>query len=398
MKGKKIILGITGSIAAYKSAHLVRLLIKAGAEVRVVMTPGAEDFVTPLTLSTLSKHPVVSSLVSENAQWNDHVEMGSWADAMLIAPATANTIAKMASGICDNMLLAIWLSAKCRTYIAPAMDLDMYAHQATQGNLDKLRSYNQIVLPVADGELASGLSGHGRMLEPEEIVDYLSNHISATEKLKNKKVLVTAGPTYESIDPVRFIGNHSSGKMGFAIAEEFARHGAEVVLVTGPTGLHEVHDQIKRVDVTSANEMFEKTVKHFAKSDIAVMSAAVADYAPEKISITKIKKSGNEMHLKLIKTQDILAELGKRKKKNQVLVGFALETDNEIQNAKRKLHDKNLDFIVLNSLKTKGSGFSHNTNQVTILDKNGSMKEYKLKPKTEVAHDIVQKVMAIIHG
>ncbi|MFN6357764.1 MAG: bifunctional phosphopantothenoylcysteine decarboxylase/phosphopantothenate--cysteine ligase CoaBC, partial [Bacteroidota bacterium] len=329
LKGKKIILGVTGSIAAYKTATLIRLLVKQGAEVKVIMTPDAKAFITPLTLATLSKNPVHSELLAnaESGEWTNHVELGLWADLLLIAPATANTIAKMAHGLCDNLLLATYLSARCKTYIAPAMDMDMYAHTSTQTNLEKLRQYGNIILPVAEGELASGLNGYGRMLEPEEVFTFLTHHNTATQKLKGKRVLVTAGPTYESIDPVRFIGNHSSGKMGFSIAEAFARHGAKVTLISGPTDLHLQHENICRVNVTSAEEMYDKTVKQFGKSDIAVMSAAVADYTPEKVSITKIKKSGNELHLKLLKTKDILAELGRNKNKKQILVGFALETD-----------------------------------------------------------------------
>ena len=396
LKGKKILLGVTGSIAAYKAATLIRLLVKQGAEVKVVMSDGAQDFITPLTLSTLSKNPVYHQFVLNNqGEWTNHVDLALWADCLLIAPATANTIAKMAHGICDNLLLATYLSAKCITFIAPAMDLDMYAHGSTQNNLNTLKSYGNIVLPVANGELASGLIGAGRMIEPEEICSFLQAHLVTTQSLKNKKVLVTAGPTYESIDPVRFIGNHSSGKMGFAIAEEFARHGADVTLISGPTDLNSINPNIKRIDVTNANEMFEKTVKAFTKSDIAVMSAAVADYTPEKVSITKIKKSGDELHLKLKKTKDILAELGKHKTKKQILVGFALETNNEVANAKQKLQKKNLDFIVLNSLRSKGAGFGFDTNKITIIDKAGVQTDYKLKSKTEVAHDIVQKVIDI---
>lgn len=400
LKGKKIVLGVTGGIAAYKSAILTRLLVKQGAEVKVVMTDSAHEFITPLTLSTLSKNPVYSGLTinKETGEWANHVELGLWADILLIAPATANTIAKMANGICDNLLLATYLSAKCKTFIAPAMDLDMYAHPATQSNLEKLSEYGNIVLPAAKGELASGLNGYGRMLEPEEIIAFLDKHISTTAALKNKKVLVTAGPTYESIDPVRFIGNHSSGKMGFAIAEEMARHGAMVTLISGPTDLVLHHERIKRIDVTSAGEMFDETVKQFQKTDIAVMSAAVADYTPEKVSITKIKKSGDELLLKLKKTKDILAELGRKKTKKQVLVGFALETDHELENATRKLKAKNLDFIVLNSLKQKGAGFGHNTNKITIINKDGKQEDFKLKSKTEVAHDIVSKIISLTHA
>jgi len=398
LSGKKIVLGVTGSIAAYKAAILVRLFIKNGAEVRVIMTEESKNFITPLTLSVLTKRPVLSSFTSAENSWNNHVELGIWADLFLIAPASANTIAKMANGICDNLLLATYLSARCNTYVAPAMDMDMYNHQATQNNIQKLHENGAVILPVGNGELASGLNGDGRMLEPEEILSYLINATQATEKLKDKRILVTAGPTYESIDPVRFIGNHSSGKMGFAIAEEFARHGAQVTLISGPTEIHELSNNIRRIDVTSAEEMYEKTVKQFSKTDIAVMSAAVADYAPEKVSITKIKKSGDELHLKLRKTKDILAELGRMKTKKQFLVGFALETDNELENAVKKLNAKNLDFIVLNSLRSKGAGFGHQTNKITIIDRNGNKADHKLKSKTEVAHDIVQKVMIMMHA
>jgi phosphopantothenoylcysteine decarboxylase/phosphopantothenate--cysteine ligase len=397
LKGKKILVGVCGSIAAYKSAVLVRLLVKAGADVKVLMTRDAMQFITPLTLATLSKHPVVTEFTSgEQGEWNNHVEMGLWADALLIAPASANTLAKMANGLCDNVLLATYLSARCTTFVAPAMDLDMYAHPATQRNLNLLHQYGNVILPVAEGELASGLVGKGRMIEPEEIVAFLMNHLQSNTKLKGKKVLVTAGPTYESIDPVRFIGNHSSGKMGFAIAETFARMGAQVTLISGPTGLHEQNTDIKRIDVQSAQEMFDKTVKAFEKCDIAVMSAAVADYTPEKVSITKIKKNGDELELKLKKTKDILAELGRKKTAKQILVGFALETDNEVANAMKKLHTKNLDFIVLNSLQAKGAGFGHDTNKVSIITRNGVQKDFKLKSKLEVATDIVDTIIHLL--
>ncbi len=397
MQGKKIIVGVSGSIAAYKAATLVRLLVKRGAEVKVIMTPDAHDFITPLTLATLSKNEVLTAFkANEQGKWNNHVDLGLWADALLIAPATANTIAKMANGLCDNLLLATYLSARCNTFIAPAMDLDMYAHASTQRNLQLLRDAGNIVLPVATGELASGLTGHGRMIEPEEIVKHLDAYTQTSTKLKGKKFLVTAGPTYENIDPVRFIGNHSSGRMGFAIAEIAAQHGAQVTLITGPTDLKVQHENIKRIDVTSAGEMFEKTVKAFEKSHIAIMSAAVADYTPEKVAIHKIKKNGDELLLKLKKTKDILAELGRNKTKKQVLVGFALETDNEVANARKKLHAKNLDFIVLNSLSTKGAGFGHHTNKVSMIDRNGTLTHYDLKPKTEVALDIVNKIMQLI--
>ncbi|MBP9186831.1 MAG: bifunctional phosphopantothenoylcysteine decarboxylase/phosphopantothenate--cysteine ligase CoaBC [Bacteroidia bacterium] len=399
LKGKKILVGVTGSIAAYKAATLIRLLVKQGAQVKVIMSDGAQDFITPLTLSTLSKNPVYHKFILNDAgEWTNHVELALWADCLLIAPATANTIAKMAHGLCDNLLLATYLSAKCVTYVAPAMDLDMFAHASTQHNLATLKSYGNMVLPVAHGELASGLIGAGRMIEPEEICTYLQTHLASTQILKNKKVLVTAGPTYENIDPVRFIGNHSSGKMGFAIADEFARNGADVTLITGPTDLVTNNKNITRIDVTSADEMYQHTLKCFTKSTIAVMSAAVADYTPEKVSISKIKKSGDELHLKLKKTKDILAELGQQKTKKQILVGFALETNNELENAKQKLVKKNLDFIVLNSLRTKGAGFGFDTNKVTIIDKLGKKTDFKLKSKTEVAHDIVQKIIEIKHA
>ena len=398
LNGKKILLGVSGGIAAYKSAILTRLLVKAGAEVRIVMTPDSHHFVTPLTLSTLSKNDVFTNMVQDsNGSWNNHVEMALWADLILIAPATANTIAKMANGICDNLLLAVYFSAKCKTYIAPAMDLDMYAHPVTHRNIHTLQQDGVIVLPVGDGELASGLSGKGRMLEPDEIISFVSRYNETSNKLKNKKVLVTAGPTYENIDPVRFIGNHSSGKMGFAIAEEFAKHGALVTLITGPTDLKVSDSTIHRIDVTSAEEMHQKTLIAFKKSAIAVMSAAVADYTPEKVSISKIKKSGDELFLKLKKTKDILADLGKLKTNKQFLVGFALETDNEIENAKKKLKNKNLDFIVLNSLKTKGAGFGHDTNKVSFIDSDGKVEKSNLKAKSEVAHDIVRKIIDSFH-
>lgn len=398
LKGKKILLGVTGGIAAYKSALIVRILVKQGAEVKVVMTPDAHAFVTPLTLATLSKNEVYTDLYDkQSGKWNNHVELAMWSDMILIAPATANTIAKMVAGVCDNLLMATYLSAKSRVYIAPAMDLDMYAHPATQRNLQSLQQDGAIILPVGEGELASGLNGAGRMLEPEDIVSFISDLTNVSSQLKGKKVLVTAGPTYENIDPVRFIGNHSSGKMGFALAETFAQHGAQVILITGPTELNTHHQQIKRIDVRSASEMFDKTIAEFKKCQIAVMSAAVADYTPEQVAVTKIKKQGNELHLRLKKTKDILAELGKLKNKKQFLVGFALETDNEIENAKLKLQKKNLDFIVLNSLRTKGAGFGYDTNKVSIIDRNGTVTHSKLKSKTETSHDIVNKIIDMLH-
>ncbi|MBX7206002.1 MAG: bifunctional phosphopantothenoylcysteine decarboxylase/phosphopantothenate--cysteine ligase CoaBC [Bacteroidia bacterium] len=397
LAGKKILLGVTGSIAAYKSAILIRLLVKNGAEVKVVMTADAKEFITPLTLGTLSKSPVLTSFSSsEDGTWNNHVELGLWADLLLIAPATANTIGKMANGICDNLLLAVYLSARCKTYIAPAMDLDMHAHPSVTANLKKLQSFGNVIIEAEDGELASGLNGKGRMTEPEHILEKITNALTDDTLLKGKRVLVTAGPTHENIDPVRFIGNHSSGKMGFALAEDFAAHGAEVILVTGPTDEKHHHPNIKRIDVVSAADMFNTTVKEFRKSQVAVMSAAVADFTPQKVEIKKIKKSSTGLTLKLKKTKDILAELGKNKTRNQVLVGFALETDNEVENAKKKLRNKNLDFIVLNSLKAKGAGFKHETNQVTIIDKNLETSAFPLKSKQEVARDIVNKVIQLL--
>ncbi len=397
LSGKKIVLGITGSIAAYKTASLVRMLIKQGAEVQVVMTDAAKEFVTPLTLATLSKKPVYTSFVlNTHGQWANHVELALWADCILIAPASANTIAKMAYGLCDNLLTAIYLSAKSQVFVAPAMDLDMYAHPTTKRNLTTLKSFGNVVLPVGNGELASGLSGEGRMLEETEIVNHLVQYFDKTKRLAKKKVLVTAGPTYENIDPVRFIGNHSSGKMGFALAEEFANEGAEVTLITGPTQLICKHTTIKRIDVTSAEDMYNAVTAINKKQDILVMSAAVADYKPSKVSKVKIKKNNSNFDLPLTKTKDILAYLGKVKPKNQILVGFALETNNELEHAIEKLKKKNLNFIVLNSLRNKGAGFATDTNQITILDKHNQLTEFPLKSKTEVAKDIINTITTLL--
>lgn len=397
LSGKKIVLGITGSIAAYKTASLVRMLIKQGAEVQVVMTDAAKEFVTPLTLATLSKKPVYTSFVlNTHGQWANHVELALWADCILIAPASANTIAKMAYGLCDNLLTAIYLSAKSQVFVAPAMDLDMYAHPTTKRNLTTLKSFGNVVLPVGNGELASGLSGEGRMLEETEIVNHLVQYFDKTKRLAKKKVLVTAGPTYENIDPVRFIGNHSSGKMGFALAEEFANEGAEVTLITGPTQLICKHTTIKRIDVTSAEDMYNAVTAINKKQDILVMSAAVADYKPSKVSKVKIKKNNSNFDLPLTKTKDILAYLGKVKPKNQILVGFALETNNELEHAIEKLKKKNLNFIVLNSLRNKGAGFATDTNKITILDKHNQITEFPLKPKTEVAKDIINTITTLL--
>ncbi len=400
MKNKKIILAISASIAAYKAAFLLRLLVKAGAEVKVILTDSAKEFVTPLTLSTLSKNPVYSSFVlNENGEWTNHVDLGLWADLMVIAPASANTIGKMANGICDNLLIATYLSAKCPVMFAPAMDLDMYLHPSTLQNIAKLRSYGNIMIDAQEGELASGLYGKGRMAEPEEIVEKIENYFSQSNDLKGKKALVTAGPTYENIDPVRFIGNYSSGKMGFAIAEELANRGAEVTLVAGPVDLIINHSGITRIDVRSAAQMFDAVNEKFIQTDIAIMSAAVADYTPNDVSAIKIKKQNDEgLTIELKKTRDILKHLGTIKKQEQVLVGFALETNNEEANALKKLKEKNADFIVLNSMQTPGAGFKHNTNQITILKKDGSKLPFELKLKNEVAADIVNEIIKTIHA
>jgi len=400
LSGKNILLGITAGIAAYKTASLVRLFIKAGAHVKVVMTPASKDFITPLTLSTLSKNPVVSSFTNdenENDVWNNHVALGLWADLFLIAPATANTLSKMASGNSDNMLLATYLSAKCPIYFAPAMDLDMYKHASTKNSLEILKSFGNVMIPATSGELASGLVGEGRMAEPEEIVSFIENHILSGLPLHNKKVLITAGPTYEAIDPVRFIGNHSSGKMGFEIAKAASQLGAEVLLVTGPTHQNASSNLIKIIPVTSAQEMYNVVHDNFADCDIAVLSAAVADYKPRFVAHKKIKKKDSTLTLELEKTKDILGSLGKIKK-NQILVGFALETNNELENAIGKLKSKNLDLIVLNSLNDEGAGFGVATNKVTIIDKNENSVNYGLKSKAEVAQDIMQEILKQYHA
>jgi phosphopantothenoylcysteine decarboxylase / phosphopantothenate---cysteine ligase len=397
LTGKKIVLGVCGSIASYKAAHLVRLLLKAGAEVQVVMTKDALSFITPLTLATLSKKPVlIDYFVPETGEWNNHVDLGLWADILLIAPASANTLGKMATGICDNLLLATYLSAKCPVYFAPAMDLDMWKHPSTTQNVKLLQSYGNILIQPNAGELASGLIGEGRMAEPEEIVALLQQELKKKLPLGGKKALVTAGPTYEAIDPVRFIGNHSSGKMGFAIAEELYRLGAEVTLISGPTALSLYSKAIKRIDVVSADDLLKATLSEFGEADITVMSAAVADYKPELVAEQKIKKKDREFSLNLIKTTDILAELGKKKRAKQLLVGFALETENELAHASDKLKKKNLDLIVLNSLNDEGAGFKSDLNKITILDKQLNSETFVLKPKNEVAQDICRKILAII--
>lgn len=396
LKDKNIILGVCGSIAAYKSATLVRLLVKAGANVKVILTADAANFITPLTLATLSKHPVYTQYFEEETGvWSNHVELGLWADYMLVAPASANTLAKMATGLCDNLLTAVYLSAKCPVLVAPAMDLDMWKHETTQTNIEKLLSYGNLLIPPGKGELASGLYGEGRMAEPEEIVSFLSETIRKDLPLLGKKVLVTAGPTYEAIDPVRFIGNHSSGKMGFAIADQFASLGADVTLITGPTAEKSLQ-QLNRIDVVSAAQMLAACEKVFSEVQITVMSAAVADYTPVTTASQKIKKTSNEFSLELKKTEDILATLGKLKTKNQILVGFALETENEEEHAKGKLTRKNLDLIVLNSLNDKGAGFKMDTNKITIFNKAFEKTVFEMKSKTEVAKDICNEILKLV--
>jgi len=394
LSGKNILLGICAGIAAYKTATLVRVFIKAGANVKVVMTPASKDFVTPLTLSTLSKNPVHSSFYNqddENAEWNNHVELGLWADYFLVAPATANTLSKMANGTCDNLLLATYLSAKCPVYFAPAMDLDMYIHPSTKNTFTILESFGNIMIPATSGELASGLVGQGRLAEPEDIVAFMEADILKNLPLKAKKVLITAGPTYEALDPVRFIGNHSSAKMGFELAKSAANLGAEVFLVTGPTYQKVKHSLIHIIPVISAQEMYVASHKYFNTVDVAILSAAVADYRPKEVATSKIKKKGETLTLELEKTKDILASLGAIKT-NQLLVGFALETDNELEYAKGKLKNKNLDLIVLNSLKDKGAGFKTDTNKITIIDNKNNINAYQLKSKAEVAIDILSVI------
>ncbi len=398
LSGKKIILGVTGSIAAYKSAVLTRLLVKAGAEVKVIMTAACHNFITPLTLSTLSKNPVLTQFTTEETGlWNNHVELGLWADVFVIAPASANTLAKMANGICDNLLLAVYLSARCPVFFAPAMDLDMLKHPATQDNISKLKTFGNLLIEPGYGELASGLTGNGRMAEPEEIAEYLQQFFESG-KLKGKKALVTAGPTHEAIDPVRFIGNNSSGKMGFAIAEELALQGAEVNLISGPTQEKATHPHIKVTKVTSAEEMYEACKSVFASSDITVLSAAVADYRPVTVAGQKIKKTDSDLSLTLTKTHDIALELGKLKTNRQLIVGFALETENEQANAQKKIAAKNFDLIVLNSLNDKGAGFGHDTNKISIINKKNQVKEFSLKSKKEVAADIVNAIIENAHA
>lgn len=395
LENKKIVLGITGGIAAYKACNLARLLIKKGAEVQVVMTPSAKEFITPLTLSTLTHKPVVSEFFDRrDGSWHSHVDIGLWADAMIIAPATASSIGKMANGIADNMLITTYLSMKAPVFVAPAMDLDMYAHPSTQQNIQRLVSYGNHIIEPGTGFLASKLEGKGRMEEPEKIVEVLEKHFSKQQSLTGKSVLITAGPTYEKIDPVRFVGNYSSGKMGYALAEACAKQGAEVTLVSGPVMLQTKHPAIRRIDVESAQEMYDAATTHFPQADIAILSAAVADFTPETTADKKIKRKGDELVLNLRPTQDIAAALGAIKNDKQLLVGFALETDNEVQNAQDKMKRKNFDFIVLNSLQDKGAGFRVDTNKITIIDRQQGTTAYETKSKQEVAEDIVEYIVS----
>ncbi len=399
LKGKKVLLGICGSIAAYKAAILTRLLVKAGAEVKIVTTTAALDFITPLTLSTLSKNPVLTHFVkNDSGEWNNHIELGLWADVMIVAPASANTLAKMAHGYCDNLLLAVYLSARCPVLVAPAMDLDMLQHPATKGNLEKLKQFGNTLIDPNHGELASGLVGNGRMAEPEEILEQVTFFFQQQSVLTGKTALITAGPTNEPIDPVRFIGNNSSGKMGFAIAESLANKGATVKLVTGPTTLHINNPGIDVIAVKTAEEMFEACQSIFKEADISVFAAAVADYRPRETAPQKIKKADNSMSVELVKTIDIAATLGKQKRKNQFTVGFALETENESSNALKKMESKNFDLIVLNSLRDEGAGFGHDTNRIRIFDNQGNVLPFELKTKKEVAEDIVQTIIRKINA
>ena len=401
LEGKKIVLGITGSIAAYKACQIIRLLVKAGAEVQVVITPAGKEFITPITLSALTQKPVISDFFSQrDGTWHSHVALGLWADAMLIAPCTASTLGKMAHGVADNMLITTYLSMKAPVFIAPAMDLDMYAHPTTQQNLDILRSFGNQIIEPQSGFLASGLEGKGRMEEPEKIVDFLDASLSTLQSsLEGKRIMITAGPTYEKIDPVRFIGNYSSGKMGFALAEECARRGAEVILVAGPVGLSTPNPTpqtpIQRINVESCEEMYQAAVQHFPSCNAAILCAAVADFRPETTADQKIKREGDDLVIRLKPTHDIAAELGRMKTARQRLVGFALETNDEERNAQKKLEKKNLDFIVLNSLQNKGTCFRSDENQITILSRNNK-KDFSKKPKSKVAQDIIDELEAIL--
>ena len=398
LSGKKILLGISGGIAAYKTAILVRLFIKNGAEVKVVMTPDAKEFITPLTLSTLSKNPVHSSFTSDDQDetWNNHVELGMWADLILICPATANTLSKMANGNCDNLLIAVYLSAKCPVYFAPAMDLDMYKHQSTKDSISKLLENRNILIPAETGELASGLIGEGRLAEPDSILNFIEADIIKSLPLRGKKILVTAGPTYEAIDPVRYISNHSSGKMGFEIAKKASDLGAEVILISGPSNQKTSTRSINLINVVSAKDMHEEVIKYYSEVDVVIMAAAVSDFKPKDFSNKKIKKDNIQPKIELEKTKDVLLELG-RLKKNQFLVGFALENENEIENSLKKLKNKNLDLIILNSLNDKGAGFGTETNKITIINSKEEKTDYDLKDKSEVAEDILNAIMSQIN-
>jgi phosphopantothenoylcysteine decarboxylase/phosphopantothenate--cysteine ligase len=396
LKGKKVLLGITASIAAYKMVELVRLFKKAGASVRVIQTETSLNFVAPLTLATLSENPVLTEMVDEEGgEWSNHVELGLWADMMVIAPLTANTMSKMRNGECNNLLLATYLSAKCPVYFAPAMDLDMYRHPSTKSNISKLEEYGNTLIPSGFGELASGLVGEGRMAEPFEIIELIINDLNKNLPLTNKKMLITAGPTHEPIDPVRFISNHSSGKMGIALAIEAANQGAKIDLILGPITLDCRHANITVHNIKTAEQMYRQVDVIFNTTDISIFAAAVTDYTPEVVAKNKIKKSEASLSIPLKETTDILAVMGKKKKVNQVVVGFALETENEIANAQKKLNNKNLDMIVLNSLNNQGAGFQHNTNKITIIDKENNITDYELKDKSEVAKDIIHKIIEI---
>lgn len=396
LNGKKIILAVSGSIAAYKATYIIRDLIKLGASVKVIMTDASCSFITPLTLSTLSKNPVLIDFTKDDksGEWNNHVDLGLWADAFLIAPATANTLAKMVTGHADSFLLATYLSAKCPVFVAPAMDLDMYKHGSTKDNLAKLEERGNFIISPESGELASGLVGEGRLAEPENIVAYLTAYFKQNQPLLGKKVLITAGPTYEPIDPVRFIGNHSSGKMGFSIAQKAQELGAKVTLVAGPVAMS-TPENVTRIDITTAKDLFVTCKEHYQDQDIIIMAAAVADYTPKNVASTKIKKSAEDWSIELEKTQDVLKWVGEHKQEEQFLVGFALETNNEHENAQKKLLKKNLDFIVLNSLQDAGAGFKHNTNKITILRKDNKTIEFELKSKEEVALDILNQIVAL---
>ena len=394
LSGKKVLLGITGSISAYKAADLCRLLIQAEASVRVIMTEASTSFISPLTLSVLSKNKVEVEFVNDDSTWNNHVELGLWADLLVVAPASATTMAKFVNGICDNLLSATYLSARCPVLIAPAMDHDMYLHQATAENISVLKGRNHIIVGPEDGELASGLIGKGRLTEPQKIVDRIIDFFNPKQRFKNINVLITAGPTQEAIDPVRYISNHSSGKMGVAIAEAFLKEGANVTLICGPIQL-KTHNFIHRIDIVSAEEMYNACEVHFPKAEITIMAAAVADYTSDTISLEKLKKKDDDLVIKLKKTKDILAHLGANKKTNQILVGFALETTNELEHAKDKLKRKNLDLIVLNSLRNSGAGFAGDTNQITIIDKHNNVEDFPLKSKAEVATDIIERIIEL---